>query len=427
MAILRLSGGEAPGILRRLCGRTTWDSHRLVLCDLRQSDGSLLDRGMAVWMKAPRSYTGEDVVELHLHGGQALAQLALQTCLRLGARLARPGEFTLRAFLNGKLDLAQAEAVQQLIQSRSLASVNMASRNLLGVFSQQVERLRKSLLEWLVLLEAEIDFGDEVMGQSPEESQRRWQLACAQVEHWLQQGTQGKILSDGLRLVLLGAPNAGKSTLMNLLLGRQRALVTPIAGTTRDTLEEGLVLGGIPLILVDTAGVRSQAADPVEEMGIARSCEEARQADLVVWVVDGSQPEPPEALLDTLVAERPTLVVLNKRDLGLAPWTREWQGQRISLLDPDDEQQLLEALGERARKLVGEQADLIRLTPRQWQALLSAQESLVSLGQTLERGLSAEFLALDLRAAITALGHIQGVDVTEEVLDGIFSSFCLGK
>lgn len=427
VAIVRLSGSDAPRILGRLCERSQWESHRLYLSRLRQEDGSTLDQGMAVWMKAPRSYTGEEVVELHLHGGHALAQLAVQTCLRLGARLARPGEFTLRAFLHGKLDLAQAEAVQQLIQSRSLQAAQLASRNLLGVFSQQVESLRSSLLEWLALLEAEIDFGDEVSGLGPDECQRRWQTACLQVEHWLQQGSQGKLLSDGLRLVLLGAPNAGKSTLLNLLLGRQRALVTPLAGTTRDTLEEGLVLGGVPVVLVDTAGVREAAGDLVEELGIARSREEAQQADLLVWVVDGSLPEPPEVALAALLEDRPHLTLLTKRDLGLANWTEGWNALAVSLLDGRDEPRILQALTERVRALAGDQSELFRLTPRQWESLLAAQESLLRLGPTLERGLSAEFLALDLRAAVSALGQIQGIDVSEEVLDRIFSTFCLGK
>ena len=239
----------------------------------------------------------------------------------------------------------------------------------------------------------------------------------------------GKILADGLRTVILGAPNAGKSTLMNALLGRQRALVTDIAGTTRDTLEEPLVVAGVSLLLVDTAGVRRHSQDLVEQMGIERSRQEAEQADLLLWVVDGSAPEPPEADFYQMVFERPHLLLLNKRDLGLAPWTADGQGRPIGI--PISLRQGVEELWPPLRQLVlelvGEHGDVMRLTHRQWETLLRARDSLQRLGETLEAGMSAEFLALDLRAAVQALGQIQGLDVNEEILDRIFSTFCLGK
>ncbi|MBN9419065.1 MAG: tRNA uridine-5-carboxymethylaminomethyl(34) synthesis GTPase MnmE [Candidatus Eremiobacteraeota bacterium] len=431
VAIVRLSGPLAPVILKRLHGRvrTRWESHKLYYGPIVQADGLVLDQGLVTWMKAPHSYTGEEIAELHLHGGQALAQLVVQNCLVHGARLADPGEFTMRAFLNGKLDLTQAEAVQQLIQSRSQIAAQLASRNLTGYFSTQVEEVRKDLLHWLSMLEAEIDFGDEVPGLPLEQSLQRWGRALEAVERLLQQGQSGKILADGLRTVIIGAPNAGKSTLMNQLLGRARALVTDIAGTTRDTLEEPLVVAGISLLLVDTAGLRRDSQDRVELLGIERSRQEAEQADLILWVVDGHQSEAPDPEFYQMVFDRPHLLILNKRDLGLAPWTADDQGRPIglpvSLLEGTGS--ILYQVEQLVRELVGEQSDVMRLTHRQWETLLRARESLQRLGETLEANMSAEFLALDLRSAVQALGQIQGLDVTEEILDRIFSTFCLGK
>lgn len=432
VAIVRLSGPEAPAILKRLHGRQHfhWESHRLYYGPILGETGQVLDFGLVVWMKAPRSYTGEDVAEIHLHGGTALSQLVVWACLAQGARLARPGEFTQRAFLNGKLDLAQAEAVQQLIQSRSQLAVRLASQNLQGLFSHQVEQIRGELLQWLALLEAEIDFGDEVQSLPLDNSFKRCLAAQEQVERLLSQGQGGKALADGLRTVIVGAPNAGKSTLLNRLLGRPRALVTEVAGTTRDTLEEPLVVGGIPLLLVDTAGVRQETADVVERLGIERTRQEANQADLILWVVDAHQPEPPETEFYTVVFGKPHLLLLNKADLGLAEWARGFSsdgmaGLPVSLLNGADG--LWPALEKLVQRVAGEQQDVIRLTARQFEALLQAKNSLGRLRETIEEGMSAEFLALDLRAAAEHLGQIQGLNVSEEILDRIFSTFCLGK
>jgi len=434
VAIVRLSGTLAPSILQQLHGRRRfhWDSHRLYFGDILQAGGEVLDQGLAVWMKSPRSFTGEDVAEFHLHGGSALANLLLQSCLQLGARLANPGEFTLRAFLHGKIDLTQAEAVQQIIQSRSQLAARLASYNLVGHFSAQVEDIRKGLLDWLALLEAEIDFGDEVPGLPRKESQRRCQHAQESVARLLAQGQSGKALADGLRTVILGAPNAGKSTLLNLLLGRPRALVTEVAGTTRDTLEEPLVVGGVSLLLVDTAGLREDSPDRIEQLGMQRTRQEAEQADLILWVVDGHHPDPPDPEFYSVVFGKPHLLILNKADLGPAAWTEVFPqadevAVSLSLIKAGAIEALLPPLERLVQRVAGHQHDLIRLTQRQWETLLMAQESLNRLAETLEEGLSAEFLALDLRAAAVALGQIQGIDVTEEVLDRIFSTFCLGK
>lgn len=382
-----------------------------------------LDQALAVVMRAPRSFTGEDVAELHVHGGSVVADAVVELCLARGARLARPGEFTLRAFLNGRMDLAQAESVGQLIGARTRHSVRLAASNLRGDFSARVEEVRMSLVDWLARLEAEIDFGDEVPSFGLAECTARWEQAVSVVDELIAGGERGRLVGQGVRTVLLGPPNAGKSTLLNALLRTDRALVTPIAGTTRDTLEESAVVEGVVLNLVDTAGLRSDPADLVEEMGIARTLRAAAEAELRVLVLDGSaKSDPPEV-------GQISLVVLNKADLGEAVDASAFGVPvvRVSLLTEEGCATVRRALAAVAREAAGEGTEVFALTVRQREALIRCRSSLDLLGSTLQAQLSAEFLALDLRAAAAALGEIRGVDVTEEVLDRIFSTFCLGK
>lgn len=406
-------------MLGLVTGRSAWESHRLVLCWLGDPP---IDQALAVLMRAPRSFTGEDVAELHVHGGSVVAEAVVQLCLERGARLARPGEFTMRAFLNGRLDLAQAESVGQLIEARTRQSVRLAAQNLRGDFSARVEEVRLSLLDWLARLEAEIDFGDEVPSFDVAESTRRLAAARAVVEELISGGERGRLVGQGVRTVLVGPPNAGKSTLLNALLRTDRALVTPIAGTTRDTLEEGAVVDGVVLNLVDTAGLRADPADLVESLGIERTRRAAASAELTVLVLDGSVPVPGVDFGPV------SLVVLNKADLGELPGHAfEAPVVRVSLLTEEGQEAARTAIAAVARAAAGQGTEVFALTTRQLEALIRCRGSLDLLGSTIEAGMSAEFLALDLRAAATALGEIRGVDVTEEVLDRIFSTFCLGK
>ena len=436
MAIVRLSGDVAKEIQARLFHRDGGpaQSHRLHFGELRSAGGDLLDRCLSVWMQGPHSYTGEDVVEFHIHGGYTLAHLAVQACLEAGARLARPGEFTMRAFLNGKLDLAQAEAVQQLIASRHQKAAQLAAHNLIGAFSRQVEEIREDLLRWLTVLEAEIDFGDEIESIPPQQGLERCAHVTTQLNRLLEGARGGQACAEGLRTVLLGPPNAGKSTLLNLLLGTERALVTPIPGTTRDTIEEMAVLGGIVLKLVDTAGIHDQAQDMVERLGIDRSRQQGAAADLILLVIDGSQRLPAMDELVELAGKIPCVVFLNKRDIGrvvsiddvheLLPLA---QVLEVSFLEESGERIALKAIVATARQASGEHDQVFSLTRRQLEALTRCRNSLDLVRSTLETGYSAEFICLDLRNAIGALGEIQGIDISEEVLDRIFSTFCLGK
>lgn len=431
VAIVRLSGPLCEEILVNLMQRSgAWESHRLYHGRVLLGEAGISDEVLAVLMRAPRSYTREDVAEVHCHGGRLVPGLFVDACVRLGARLARPGEFTLRAFLNGRLDLTQAESVLGVIQASHRAALRVAADGLAGNLSRRVEGLRGELLDWLCRLEAEIDFGEEVPAMPAGESRARLRQARSSLEGLLRGAEEGRLRSEGILTVLAGAPNAGKSTLLNLLLGEERALVTPHPGTTRDRLEESAVLGGIPFRLVDTAGLRS-SEEPVERLGMERTREVLGRADLVLVVMDGSI-APPELDLGAGAAD---LVVLNKRDLGVVVTAEHvaacWPGALVrecSLIDGTGLHGVRQGLLELGRRLAGEHTEGVHLVNRrQQEALLRCADSLATLESALADSLPSECLCVDLREAVTALGQVTGADVTEEVLDRIFSNFCLGK
>jgi len=435
VAIIRLSGPRAEICLdqvfspRRACLPLT--SHHLTLGTLRTPEGDLLDQVMAVVMRAPHSYTGEDVVEVHCHGAPVTVRHILDTFLRMGLRLAGPGEFTLRAFLNGRLDLAQAEAVADLIRSRSERATRVALGQLDGVLSRTIQSLRHPLLETLALLEAYIDFPEEDL---PDEDAGK---ILAPVRQCLSRSEvlsatfdQGRILREGLSVLILGRPNVGKSSLLNALLGEARAIVTPVAGTTRDLIEEQITLAGIPVRLIDTAGIRP-SHDPVEQEGVRRARSKIDTADLVLLVIDGSCPlgaEDHAAL--ALCSGVPTIVVRNKSDLGLAPLDAAIDNPaRLDLSVHSG--QGLEALKEAiTRACLGEgrtsEESVVLCERRHLEALLLCAESLrrflAGWGS-----LSTELLALELRSALDSLGLITGETTPDEILDAIFSRFCIGK
>ncbi len=432
IAIVRLSGPLAPVILSQIFRArhkvSQWAGHRLYPGWLVDGVGQPLDEAMAVWMRAPHSYTREDVVELHLHGSPLVVREAIDLCCAVGARLARPGEFTLRAFLNGRLSLAQAESVAQLIASESRAALQGHVSDLGGRFSRLVEQLRQDLLDWLSRLEAELDFGDEVAAMPLEECEARLFDLRQRVARLLEGGEEGRISQRGVQIALVGPPNAGKSTLLNSLLGTRRALVSPHPGTTRDRLEETLRAVGRTFRMVDTAGIR-ETEDPVESMGVELTRAAADEAQVRVLVLDGSCPLPP---LDPQVW-KPDLVVLNKCDLEAALPVEAvvaWAGApavSVSAREGKNLEKLLEELSELAGR-VGESREVeYFLTERQRAALHVVSSQLEAVDATLRSGLSAEFLCLDLRAASQALGEILGLEVTEEILERIFSTFCLGK
>jgi len=438
IGIVRLSGPQAEVIARRLFRPrrplSPWESHRLYLGHLLDSQGRVLDEVLLTLMRAPQTYTREDVVEIHCHSGYAVLQAVLGEVLGLGARLARPGEFTLRAFLSGRLDLSQAEAVLEVIQARTQASLRVAAAHLTGGLGKRLGELRASLLSMLAHLEAALDFPEEAAELAPKDLRSDLAAPLGELKNLLSSYRRGRLLREGVGVVLAGRPNVGKSSLLNRLLEADRAIVTDIPGTTRDVIEETLNLGGVALRLSDTAGLR-EARDLVEELGVARSQERLAQADLILYLVDGSQrlsPEDVQVLRELGI--RPGLVVINKKDL---PQKLDLQDLRRGSPYPLVE---ISALTGQGLEILKEaMVDLVLGGGVSIEGEMVTQarhhELLVRAGEALDRGRElleqaeppGELLALEIKEALQALGEITGEEVGEAVLDHIFSQFCIGK
>jgi len=373
--------------------------------------GEAIDQALLLVFRAPRSYTGEDLVEFHTHGSPAVLRRVLEVLLEAGARLAGPGEFTFRAYMNGKLDLAQAEAVLALVEAEGELARRQALRALEGAFSRKIEALEQRLLDLLAHIQALLDYPEE--GVEPLEAERTLREVLAEVEALLAQARTSRLAQKGARLALIGAPNAGKSSLLNALLGYERALVSPIPGTTRDYLEAPLELFGIPLVAVDTAGVR-ETEDPVERMGVERTLGIAKEADLVLYVADRSLPKPTPPPLPW---ER-TLKVATKADLPPA-----WEDPAfipVSSLTGEGLDRLKEALKE---ALLGKEGGEVLLTERQVEALLRARERLKEA-----LGLPQDLMGLALEEVLEALASLRGEGrVAEAVVARVFQNFCVGK
>lgn len=433
LSVIRISGPEAlrvaGGVFRSGRGALEGLQPRTVhLVHARDSGGHRLDEGLLVWFAGPASYTGEDLVEFHGHGGLLVTRRVLEAVLRAGARAAEPGEFTQRAFLNGKMDLTQAEGVMDLIHAQSDLALRAANEQLGGAVGREATELCADLVPTLAHVEAYIDFPEE--GISPDTGAAMVERITAVLDRarrLLATSEQGRILRQGARTVIYGPPNVGKSSLLNALLGFERAIVSTIAGTTRDTIEEGLQVHGIPLCLVDTAGVRS-GADDVEQEGIRRTHAEMGRADLVIEVADGTEPFLTDVTPGGSLSSSRKIRVRNKSDLPVHP---SWQGVdalAVSCLTGEG----LEALRDRIRDVVFAGATLsvdhpVAINARHKACFERVVDHLGAARESLGRGDSPEFVALDLREALQALGEVVGQVDVEQVLDVIFSSFCIGK
>jgi tRNA modification GTPase len=438
IGVIRLSGPEALTVLSTLCPRKgPWKSRRPVLTDVVDLAGNRLDHAVVTYYREPRSYTGEDLVEISCHGSPLILDRVVAAALDSGCRGARAGEFTLRAFLSGRIDLTQAEAIVDLVDARSDAGLGLALQQLEGELSRRIEPLRSQLLDVLAHSTALVDFSeDDIPDLALADVSQALVSVHEDVKHLLAGASTGNVLRHGVSIAIVGAPNVGKSSILNALLGRRRAIVTPIAGTTRDTVEDEFQLAGIRFSVIDTAGITT-TEDVVESMGIERSHEAIQAADVVLVVLDASRAMTSDDL-DAIRASQNSrsdtscLLACNKSDLPpvLDPYSLPVAGDtRIlstSTLTEDGMDCLREAL---PQIVLGGHATegFVVSNARHTQSLSRASVALESALSALAAGLPLDLVSLDMREALASLSAITGVNVDDELLDRVFSRFCIGK
>ncbi|MBP6762246.1 MAG: tRNA uridine-5-carboxymethylaminomethyl(34) synthesis GTPase MnmE [Thauera sp.] len=429
IGVVRVSGASLSELAAALCGRVP-TPRKAMFARFLDADGVTLDEGIALYFPAPASFTGEDVLELQGHGGPVVMQMLLERCLELGARLAEPGEFTRRAFLNGKLDLAQAESVADLIEASTAAAARSALRSLSGRFSEEIHRIVDALIDLRMLVEATLDFPEEEI-EFLEQARAlpRLDTIRQQLQDVLDRARQGALLRSGLNVVLVGEPNVGKSSLLNQLTGEDRAIVTEVAGTTRDALRETVQIEGIPLHIIDTAGLR-ETEDAVERIGIERTWREIERADVILRLVDarvGASASATEAIDARLPQAVERIIIANKIDLvGLEAGRVEENGV-VRLQVSAKKGAGMELVRAELLRVAGWQAhgeDLILARERHLQALRAA---LAHIGTAAGQSAALELFAEELRLAQDVLGEITGEFSADDLLGVIFSRFCIGK
>lgn len=428
IALIRVSGETAISIADTIFrGKekpSEFPSHVQRVGQIVDED-EVIDQVIMSVHRAPVSYTGEDLVEISCHGGTLVSARVLEACFHAGARAARPGEFSERAFLNGKMDLTQAEAVMDLIRAQSDLALRAAREQLEGRLGSEVEALRKKIIDILAHLEAAIDFPEE--GIAPDEGatlSARLDVIEQKIRDLLATSDQGRILREGIRAVIYGPANAGKSSLLNRLLGYDRAIVSEIPGTTRDTIEEVIKLRGIPIRLLDTAGLRD-STDRLEQEGIARTEKSIATADLLLHILDRNAPKP--AGFDSRSTDQVELVLLNKRDL---PEHSDWKNcdaLRICCVKDDGLEGLEEAIVTRVSRNHLRPESALAINARHRDCLRRALGSCELARASMKGGMAPEYVVVDLRGALRAIGEITGADNVEEILDSLFGQFCLGK
>ncbi|MDJ0661326.1 MAG: tRNA uridine-5-carboxymethylaminomethyl(34) synthesis GTPase MnmE [Crocosphaera sp.] len=436
IGVIRLSGNKALTIAQTLFiapGKQQWQSHRILYGYIRHPQSQeVIDEALLLIMLAPRSYTREDVVEFHCHGGIMPVQQVLQLCIEAGATLAQPGEFTLRAFLNGRIDLTQAESISELVGARSPQASQMALAGLQGKLAQPIQTLRHHCLDILAEIEARIDFEEDLPPLDEKAISQGLEEILGEVESILNTATQGELLRNGLKVAIVGRPNVGKSSLLNAWSRSDRAIVTDLPGTTRDVVESQLVVGGIPIQVLDTAGIR-QTTDQVEKIGVERSRLAAREADLILLTIDATVGwTQQDSEIYQAIYHRPVILIINKIDLATPDFsqlptqitaivkTSAAKNEGIAGL----ETAILKIIHQ--DKITASNLDFA-INQRQAAALTRAKIALQQVQTTITEDLPLDFWTIDLRSAIQALGEITGEEITESVLDRIFSRFCIGK
>ncbi|MCB1083438.1 MAG: tRNA uridine-5-carboxymethylaminomethyl(34) synthesis GTPase MnmE [Simkania sp.] len=431
IAVIRISGDEALDVANKIFSGSihSYKTHTVHFGNILDENGAFIDEGLVIVMRTPRSYTGEDTVEIHCHGGTLITQKVLKAALRSGARAALPGEFTCKAFQNGKIDLTKAEAVQQVIASKNSLAMQAAENQLQGKLYKTIASFQQKLTDIAAILEAWVDFPEEGLEfASHEEMLTMLTAIIERMQHLLATFHDGKRLQTGLSICLLGAPNVGKSSLMNAIVGKDRAIVTDIPGTTRDILEEEIEMAGLNFRLLDTAGIR-EAEEIVEREGVRRSIAAAKEADLILLVVDISNPSIDSDLM-AILPKGQTLLVWNKTDLKAADELPKlpFEAVRVSAKNYEGLEELKEAVHQIVWKSGPPSKEEVVLTnERHFQSLDRAIQATQKVSLGLQEELSPEFLTSDIRLALKELGTIIGVNITEDILSAIFSKFCVGK
>ena len=446
IGIIRISGPESYEIIGRIFRTKKGnepdlkESHRVHYGFIETNvSRETLDEVLMLNMKAPHSYTGEDTIEIDCHGGVLMMRRILDTVLSAGARLAEPGEFTKRAFLNGRLDLSQAEAVIDVIQAKNDKALQASVSQLKGSVSEKVKKCRAKLLEDTAYIEAALDDPEHIeLDGFSEKLLKNVNEILTDLEHLIQSAENGRFLREGIRTVIIGKPNAGKSSLLNVLIGEERAIVTSVAGTTRDTLEETINLKGVTLQIIDTAGIR-ETEDVVEKIGVQRAMKAAETADLLIYVVDVSIPlDAADFRMIDFIKEKgkKTIVLLNKSDLSSVISEDELKKQlpeHTCILQISAKKETgIENLESEIERLfyygdISSDGEICITSLRQKEELIAAWNALLQLQQSIEAGMSEDFFTIDLMNAYTQLGYILGEEVDEDLVNEIFSKFCMGK
>lgn len=440
IAVIRISGDKAVEIADKVFfGRDTLSdvpTHTVHYGFIKNSDGEKVDEVLVTVMRAPRTFTREDVVEISAHGGITTSREVLDTLIKAGAYMAEPGEFTKRAFLNGRIDLSQAEAVIDIINAKNELSQRSALSQLEGSLSREISQMRSSLLYLAAQMQVTIDYPDEDLEDITTDDIRKTAEECRRTaDMLLKTADSGKILRDGIKTAIVGKPNVGKSSLLNSLARTERAIVTDVAGTTRDVIEEFINVNGIPLLLIDTAGIR-QTDDVVEKIGVERSRQSIKEADLVILMLDGSgilDDEDREVLSATRGKKR--IILINKTDLGKSKYTESVKAKAgdSPVLEVSAKTGLgLDVLTEQIRDMynLGEIAvgnGAVVTNMRHKSALADAEAALARVVEAIDAGLPSDIASIDINAAIESLGEITGETVSEDIVNTIFHEFCVGK